>query len=201
MGCQTQISDLSNIKAANAALRGRKHLTPDEVATMITAAQKDRHGLRDALMILLAYRHALRASEIVNLTWDQIDLKNARIHVKRAKKGIDSTHYLEGDEIRALRALNRETGDHRYVFLSQKNGPLNERTFHTLVKRAGEVLDLGWPVHPHMLRHAKGAQLVNADAPLRAIQLYMGHSSINSTIIYTHLEAKRFADFGKNDLR
>src|SRR5688572_20629899 len=88
-------------KLPNAARRAREFLTPDEVAKLQDAASRlGRHGHRDATMILLAYRHGLRVSELVALRWDHLDLKAGLLHVRRRKNGTASTHPLAGPEIR-----------------------------------------------------------------------------------------------------
>ncbi len=93
----------------NRDTRTREYLTQKEVDALITAARKrGRHGHRDATMILLAYRHALRVGELVTLRWEQIDLSQGLLHVSRAKNGTPSTHPLRGPEIRALRRLQRD---------------------------------------------------------------------------------------------
>ncbi len=84
----------------NAELRTREHLTEAEVEQLIEAAKSNRHGHRDATMILLAYRHGLRGSELVDLRWEQIDFRAANLHVRRVKRGTPSTHPLTGRELR-----------------------------------------------------------------------------------------------------
>ena len=85
----------------NADLREREYLTPKEVDRLQDAARKySRYGHRDATAILIAYRHGLRASELCGLTWNMIELDSGRIHVRRAKNGVDNP--LTGKEIRAL---------------------------------------------------------------------------------------------------
>src|SRR6516162_4109382 len=92
----------------NSAYRVREYLTEKEVDRLIEAARKrGRNGQRDAAAILLAYRHGLRASELCPLRWAQVDLKNGRLHVNRAKGGIESVHPLHGPELRALRPFSR----------------------------------------------------------------------------------------------
>jgi integrase len=71
----------------NADIRSREHLTPSEVEALIEAAKDNRHGNRDAAMILMTYRHGLRASEACDLRWDQVDFAGAVLHVRRAKNG------------------------------------------------------------------------------------------------------------------
>jgi integrase len=72
------------------------------------ARKRGRYGHRDATMILVAYRHGLRASEVCDLQWQQIELSEGRLHVHRVKNGIPSVHPIRGDEIRALRKLRRD---------------------------------------------------------------------------------------------
>jgi integrase len=76
----------------NADLRTREHFTPDEVESLLEAAQGNRHGHRDATMVLLTYRHGLRAAEVCDLRWDQVDFAGAVLHVRRVKNGTPSTH-------------------------------------------------------------------------------------------------------------
>jgi integrase len=69
----------------NAELRTREHLTADEVEKLVEAVRQNRYGHRDALMVLLAYRHGLRAAELVDLRWEQVDFKAASLHIRRAR--------------------------------------------------------------------------------------------------------------------
>ena len=84
----------------NAELRTREYLTEAEIERVMEAAKSNRHGHRDATMVLLAYRHGLRASELVDLRWEQVDFAAASLHVRRAKRGTPSTHPILGDELR-----------------------------------------------------------------------------------------------------
>ena len=92
----------------NAEYRSRDHLTEREVERLIEAVKGNRWGHRDATMVLLAYRHGLRAAELVDLRWEQVDLEHALLHVRRLKNGSPATHPLTGRELRALRRLQRE---------------------------------------------------------------------------------------------
>ncbi|HEY9678852.1 MAG TPA: tyrosine-type recombinase/integrase [Drouetiella sp.] len=186
------------LKPTNRERREREYLTQAEVSQLIDAAKKTgRYGTRDGALILLAYRHALRVGELVDLRWEQIDFASARIHINRLKNGDPSVHYLEGDELRVLRKLQRATSG-PFVFSTERLGPLSTRHVRTLVARAGIEAGLTFPAHPHMLRHAKGYQLANKGIDTRAIQGYMGHKNIQHTVGYTHLSAERFKGFGKD---
>ena len=180
----------------NKDVRSREHLTGDEVESLITAARSlGRHGHRDATLILLAFRHGLRVSELVSLRWDMVDLKQGLMHVSRLKNGVDSTHPLRGPEIRALRKLGREYHDTPYVFVTERKGPLTTSAVRKIIARAGESAKIGMPIHPHMLRHSTGYKLANDGHDTRAIQHYLGHKNIQHTVRYTELAAGRFNDF------
>ena len=91
-------------RVPNAELRTREYLDEFEVERLMRAAKANRNGQRDAEMVLIAFRHGLRAAEIVDLRWDQVDLgRNACLHVRRVKNGMPSVHPLQGDEMRALK--------------------------------------------------------------------------------------------------
>src|SRR5437016_1524056 len=98
------------------------------------------------------------------------------LHVRRLKHGVPSTHPLTGTEIRALRKLKRLAGESPYVFLSERKGPLTDSSVRKMIAQAGKVAALGFPVHPHQLRHACGYKLANAHQDTRAIQLLPGAS-------------------------
>ena len=99
--------------------RSREYLTEREVERLIEAAKQNRSGHRDATALLVAYRHGLRASEVVVLRWDDIDLTTGRLHVRRAKGGDASVHPISARESRALRKLLREAPTSPYVFISE----------------------------------------------------------------------------------
>jgi integrase len=185
-------------RAKNAELRTREHLTPGEVETLIEAATGNRHGHRDATMVLLTYRHGLRAAEVCDLRWDQIDFGGAVLHVRRVKNGTPSTHPVQGDELRALRRLKRESPSSPFVFVSERGSPFTTAGFARMIERAAAGAGLELKAHPHMLRHACGYALANKGHDTRAIQGWLGHRSITSTAVYTALAPNRFKDFWRD---
>lgn len=183
-------------RVTNAERRSREFLTEAEVEKLMAAAEKvGRHGFRDTTMILIAYRHALRVSELVSLRWDQIDLAQGLLHVNRLKNGTPSTHPVRGPELRAMRRLQRDYPNCPYVFTGERKGPLTPSSVRKIVARAGEAAKIGFPVHPHMLRHAAGYKLANDGQDTRAIQHYLGHRNITHTVRYTELSPERFKEF------
>jgi type 1 fimbriae regulatory protein FimB/type 1 fimbriae regulatory protein FimE len=183
----------------NTDTRSREHLTADEIERMLASIRKagGRVVERDTLVLLIAFRHGLRAGELTRLRWDQVDLKAGLLHVNRMKNGTPSTHPLHGPELRALRAWQREQGEGRpYVFTSLRGGaPIDRRVVHRIFADAGKAAGIPFPCYPHMARHACGFKLANDGQDTRAIQLYLGHKNIQHTVRYTELSPERFKDF------
>ena len=180
----------------NADLRTREYLTEAEVEGLMTATRKNRWGHRDATMIRVAYRHGFRPAELVDLRWDQIEFGSGALHVRRVKRGTPSTHPILGDELRALRRLQREQEPKSpFVFTSERGSPFTTAGFARMVERTGAEAKLGLKVHPHMLRHACGYALANRGHDTRALQAYLGHRNIQHTVRYTELSPTRFKDF------
>ena len=128
----------------------------------------------------------------VHLKWSQLDLRNGRLHVNRAKGGIESVHPLHGPELRALRQLQ---GYSPYVFVTEAGTPVTTAWFLRMVQRTGKAAKLAFPLHPHMLRHACGYNLANDGHDTRSLAHYLGHRNLQSTARYTALAPDRFARF------
>jgi type 1 fimbriae regulatory protein FimB/type 1 fimbriae regulatory protein FimE len=162
------------------------------------AGSSGRHAGRDRTLLLLMYRHGLRVSEAISLRWDQVDLKAGHLAVQRLKNGVPSTHPLRGPELRALRQLRRERPDCSYLFVSERGGPMTASNVRKLVTRAGVQAKFGFPVHPHMLRHACGFKLANEGHDTRSLQHYLGHKNISHTVRYTEMAPDRFKGFWRD---
>ena len=180
------------IRLKNNTVRFREHLERPDVDKLVkTAGRLGRHGHRDATMCLIAYRHGLRAHELVGmLDWHQVDLVAREISILRCKGSKDSVHTLEPDEIRALKKLGPKTAGH--VFVNERGGAMSENSFHKIVQRAGAAAGLGPNVHPHMLRHSCGFDMARRGIPIRHIQDWLGHANVVHTIRYTQLGADKF---------
>ena len=184
-------------RVANRDARPREYLIPKEVERLITAAKKRgrRYSLRDATMILVAFRHGLRVSELCALTWDQIDFAQGMMHVRRIKNGMPSVQQIGGEELRALRALKREDAAGRFVFMTERGAPMTPAGFRKFISRVAVAAKFPFGVHPHMLRHATGYKLANDGRDTRALQHYLGHKNIMHTVRYTELSPERFKHF------
>ena len=185
----------SNKNRKYSELRDREFLLESEVEAMMKAAKDGRWGQRDSTLILVAFRHGLRISELVNLRWHQVDFKTGRLFVERLKGSLPSTHPIPGVVLRALRQLQRDFPDSPYLFVSERGGPMTTDAARKLIRKAGENAKLQFPVHPHMLRHGCGYYLAARGEDTRAIQSYLGHRNIHHTVRYTQLSPQRFDGF------
>src|SRR5260370_20229088 len=163
---------------------------------MMAAARKSsRYGHGNGTITLTAYRHGLRASEVCDLQWHQVELAAGRLHVRRSKRGTSSVHPLQGDELRALRRLQREEGLSPHVVVSERGAPTAPKSFHALIQRLGERGGMPFAIHPHMLRHGCGYELANKRHDTPALQAWLCHRNIQPTVRYTELAADRFTEF------
>jgi site-specific recombinase XerD len=181
---------------ANATV-ARQWLTEAEVEQLMGSARKrGRYGHRDSAMILMAYRHGLRVSQLVSLKWEQVDMVAGRLQVIRLKGSDDSVQPLAGVELRALRRLQREgSGGPRYVFVSERGcQPMTAQIFRKMLRRAADAIGMVG-VHPHLLRHGCGFRLVNMGVDTRTLAAYLGHRQLNNTSRYTKMDSRRFNHF------
>ena len=153
------------LRRPNAELRTREHLTVGEVEQLIECASTNRQGPRDALMILPAFRHGLRAAEVWDLRWEQIDFAAATLHVRRIKHGTPATHPLTGREMRALRKHQREASRSAFVFASERSAPLSAPGFSRMVSFSARQ----WSPAPGILlkRNGRRRPLLSRGARLR----------------------------------
>jgi site-specific recombinase XerD len=174
----------------------KNFLTEAEMKKFLAAARKSRHSVRDFCLILMAYRHGLRVSELVDIRLKDLDFDSARIFVRRLKGSLSTHQPIEGDELRAIRVWLRERENYpnahsNYLFLSER-GPMTRQSVNYLVERARNRAKLSFKVTPHSIRHSTGYYLANKGYDTRLIQDYLGHKNIAHTVRYTRTAAHRF---------
>lgn len=177
----------------NIYYRDREHLDSHEITALLKGARQSRYPDRDYLLILMGFRHGLRATEICWLNWSNINLAQSRIFIRRAKGSDSGTHPLQPDEVERLSAVsNSRNGE---VFLNERGNPFKPPGVAYLIKMAGDRSTLTMPVHTHMLRHSCGYWLAEQGVPTRDIQAYLGHRNIQNTVRYTAGNPERFRNF------
>jgi integrase len=167
-------------------------LSPEEVLAVLGTAKE--RSARDWAMVLLAYRHGLRASEVCDLKLADADLKTGSLNVRRLKGSLNQVQALYQhrgqpllDEVKALREWRRErkADGSDYIFTSQKGGRLDRTQFFRIYRACAE--SAGLPPekrHPHVLKHSLASHLVAGNVNLALVKQALGHRSINSTMQY-----------------
>ena len=165
-------------------MSSRKFLTHHEVSLLSRAVLKGRHPERDACMILHAFIHGLRVSEMLSLRLADLELESRKLCVRRLKNGFSTVHPLLTEEVQCIRnwLKARETiklpaaeEERDWLFISRSGPPLTRQRFYNLLAEAGRNAGLAVAVHPHMLRHGCGYALADNGIDTRLIQDYLGH--------------------------
>ena len=168
-----------------ANIRRIKYLTQEELQSLLRVITNKR----DKALFLLAYRHGLRACEVGMLRVEDVDLGRSRIRIDRAKHSQGGEYLMQSDEVKALKLwLKEKNGKTAALFPSQRGRPISRRMLDYSIKIYGQKADI--PVekrHFHVLRHSIAVHLIEAGADLRFVQDWLGHTNIQSTVIYAHL--------------
>ncbi|WP_320729701.1 tyrosine-type recombinase/integrase [Enterobacter ludwigii] len=176
----------------------RKYLTPYEVSKLLCGADKSRNPERNYCMILMAYRHGFRISELLSIKLSDIDMNARVIFINRLKNGFSVAHPCSEDEYDMLqkwlniRRLIPESAFTNNVFISSSGRKISRTQAWKIIKKCGEIGGLSLHVHPHMLRHSCGYYLAGRGTDTRLIQDYLGHRNIRHTVLYTQSNFKRF---------
>lgn len=193
----TETLKVPNSRRLNDEARGRRHLLKEEVLTICETIKKgSRYPDRDECMVLMAFHHGLRVSELVSLRWQHIDLKNAQIAVQRVEEGVSNTHPIfDRRELMLLRRLHRRQGKPNtgFVFRNERDGAMSANSFQSLINRYS-VKALGVKWNAHALRHACGTAMVDNKQDIRVVQNWLGHKNIQNTTVYLHESVRQFDD-------
>jgi type 1 fimbriae regulatory protein FimB/type 1 fimbriae regulatory protein FimE len=160
--------------------RAKDYLSEDEVATLLEAAKHGRHGVRDYLLILIAFRHALRASEVASIRVEDIDLRRSRMWVRRLKGSLSTQRYLR-----------ERDSTLPWLFVSERGTPITRKGVDYIVRQAAARAGLQG-IHAHTLRHSCGFALANRGTEQRVLQDWLGHRDPKHTSYYTRIAARRF---------
>ncbi|EBA1486862.1 tyrosine-type recombinase/integrase [Salmonella enterica] len=176
----------------------RKYLTQEEIEKLLSATDRMPFPERNRCLILMAFIHGFRASELLGLRLSDIDLAGRQLYIRRLKNGFSTCHPLLPDEYNVLKSWLRarkylEKGaDGDWLFLSLRRHPLSRQQFFYILREAGRLAELTIAPHPHMLRHACGYALADKGIDTRLIQDYLEHRNIQHTVRYTASNAGRF---------
>lgn len=185
----------------------RKYLTQDEVYRLMDAAQSMSFPERNRCLIMMAFIHGFRASELLDLRLSDIDASGKQLNIRRIKNGFSTTHPLLPDEYNLIKLWlkqrklieNGVEGD--WLFSLPETPPYQQTTFFSIIREAGKRAGLAVKAHPHMLRHACGFALADNGVDTRLLQDYLGHRNIQHTVRYTASNAARFKGVWKKKPR
>ncbi len=178
-------------------MQERKHLSEQEVRSIILSLPESINHLRNQCLISVCFCHGLRASELTNLVISDINTDEKTIHIKRLKNGLSTNQplqYIEYNLLTQWLEQRKSLCNHAepWVFLSRKGGRLSRQQIFRIIRDSGLSAHLNIAAHPHMLRHACGYALADRGTDTRLIQDYLGHRNIQHTVIYTASNVARF---------
>lgn len=186
-------------------MSGRKFLTQSEVSALLSATSEGSNPERNHCLIMMAFLHGFRVSELLMLRVSDLDLRERMLHVSRLKNGFSTVHPVLPSEARAIvrwmrvrKKMVAELGcDPGWLFISRSGQYLSRQQFYNIIAMAGKQAALPLTAHPHMLRHACGYALADNGVDTRLIQDYLGHRNIRHTVRYTASSSARFEGIWK----
>lgn len=171
----------------------RNFITLSELDLLVKACSRTRSPIRNKAIVQTMFWHGLRVSELCQLKVSDLDLKAGRLHVRRLKQSLSTTHPVRPEVLRTLRKYLKERDSQlRTLFLNERNDEFRRQGIGWLLRNLSEKAGLPFPVNPHMLRHGCGYALANMGHDTRLIQDYLGHKDIKHTVTYTRTASKRF---------
>lgn len=197
IGRDVKVMPPDKVTLAKTSSRQIHFLEPDEVRRLIEAEDPgSKTTLRDKAVLELLYSSGLRMSELTSLTRNAVNIERGEFSVKgkggkvrlvflnsEAKTTLAAYLKSRNDEAAPLFLANRTTRD-------KKAAPINARSIQRLLKRQALLAGITKPVTPHTLRHSFATNLLRNGADLRSVQAMLGHSSVTTTQLYTHVTDK-----------
>jgi len=187
----------AGLKAPKATRRLPSALTPDEAVQLVSMPGKEPASMCDRALFELAYSSGLRLSELAAVDIDRIDLVGGEVRVwgKGAKERVVPVGASAREAITAWLAQRATLPkvDAAAVFVGSTGRRLSTRTIERRLAAVALRQGLNRHVHPHMLRHSFASHVLQSSGDLRAVQEMLGHASIASTQVYTHLDFQALA--------
>lgn len=161
-------------------------LSYEQVLQLLSPRDNTWQELRDVAMIEVIYSCGLRVSELVGLNTEEVDLKGGFVQV--LGKGQRLRHVPLGES--AIAALNTYLKNHQKsaLFVNKSGERIGVRSVQNMIKKRAQLVGIQISVHPHLLRHAAATHFLQSSHDLRSTQEFLGHQSIKSTQVYTHLD-------------
>jgi integrase/recombinase XerC len=185
------------IRAPRTAKRLPQALSADEAARLMGVAAVDRLALRDKAIMELLYSSGLRLSELTGLELDDVNVRDATVRVtgKGAKTRVVPVGSFALAALQAWAPVRREIArpGEKALFVGRDGTALGPRAVQVRLKQWALKLGLADKVHPHTLRHSFASHLLQSSGDLRAVQEMLGHASISTTQVYTHLDFQHLA--------
>jgi integrase/recombinase XerC len=191
------VDPCAGLKAPKSARRLPSALTPDEAAKLVSIAGDDPLSQRDRALFELAYSSGLRLAELAGLDCDRLDLDGGEVKVigKGSKERLVPVGAPAREALRAwlsARSTLARPGE-LAVFIGRHGSRLSVRAIERRLASQAIRQGLDRHVHPHMLRHSFASHVLQSSGDLRAVQELLGHASIASTQVYTHLDYQYLA--------
>ena len=187
----------AGIRAPKGPKRLPEALTPDEAQRLVETSGDNAFAVRDRAMLELFYSSGLRLAELAGVDWNAIDMADgtARVFGKGAKTRIVPVGRHALSALKAWREARRAfpPRDEQAVFVNRLGRRMSVRMIQARVKAAGVKQGIQRAVHPHMLRHSFASHVLQSSGDLRAVQEMLGHASIATTQVYTHLDFQHLA--------
>jgi integrase/recombinase XerC len=186
-----------DVRAPRSAKRLPAALSPDEARRLVEIAGDDILAVRDRALLELLYSSGLRLSELAALDWSMLDFPQQCVRVvgKGGKQrvvpvGRPALNMLQSWRERRCQFERTEA---KAVFINRAGKRLSARGIQLRVRRAGLRQGIAARVHPHVLRHSFASHVLQSSGDLRAVQEMLGHASISTTQVYTHLDFQHLA--------
>lgn len=190
---QRETETLPVRRRPNSEYRSRKYLTLDEVTRLIEVAKvRRRYGVRDHALLLMMFRHGLRATEAATMQWDMVMLSERRVVIHRLKHGTQGNHPLQDDEVATLAALREAYPNSPYLFPNERGDHITREAVAQIVRRCGALAELSIGVHAQMLRNSCASHLENQGLDTHLIYEWLGFYSTEYMARYSQINPGRF---------